>query len=74
MPVLLDTLPAGARARVVQVNAGPRLSMRLFEMGIVPGSVVEVVANNRGPILIRVRGVTLAIGRGMAKKILVEPF
>ncbi len=72
MPVPLDEIPPGSRARIVQVFAGPRLSMRLYEMGLTPGTIVEVVANYRGPILVRARGVTIALGRGMAKKVLVE--
>ena len=45
-----------------------------MQMGITPGAVLEVVDNTRGPIIVRVRGVTIALGRGMASRILVEPF
>lgn len=71
--VPLSSLPAGSRARVVDVVGGYGLRRKLFEMGITPNTVVEVLANSRGPILIRVRGAVIAIGRGMAHKILVEP-
>ena len=42
-------------------------------MGFAPGSEVEVIANGRGPVVVRVRGVTVALGRGVAAKVLVRP-
>lgn len=73
MSVELARMPPGSKARIVAVYGGPGLQRRLMEMGLVPGSLVEVVNNNRGPIIVRVRGVLIAIGRGMASRILVEP-
>jgi len=71
--VPLSSLPAGSRARVVDIRGGYGFRRRLFEMGLTPNTVVEVLANSWGPILVRVRGTVIAIGRGMAHKILVEP-
>jgi len=69
----LDEVPEGSRAVVVDVaEQGWGLRKRLLEMGLVPGTTVEVVRNSRGPILVRVRGATLALGRGLARKIVVE--
>jgi Fe2+ transport system protein FeoA len=46
---------------------------RLQEMGVIPGSVVEVLKNSfLGPVEISVKGSKLAIGRGIASKIVVE--
>lgn len=47
---------------------------RLEDMGLTPGTRVTVVksAPFRGPIELRVRGSRLAIGRGMARKIMVR--
>ena len=46
-------------------------------MGIAPGVVLEVVSNDLAypwtPIVVRVGGVEVAIGRGIASRILVEP-
>lgn len=71
--VTLDMLPPGSRARVVHIDAGTRALRRLIEMGITPGTVVEIVRNYGGPILVRVRGTIIALGKGMARKVLVEP-
>ena len=58
--------------QVVRIDAGRRLAQRLMELGLTPGTVVHVVHVNGGPMLIAVRGARLAIGRGMAEKILVK--
>ncbi len=45
---------------------------RLLDMGLVPGTRVKVINNqNRGPILVEVRDSKMALGRGLASKILV---
>ncbi len=62
----------GSKVKVVDVVAGTGLKNRLMQMGLTPGTVVEVVENSRGPIIVSVKGVTLALGRGMASKIVVE--
>ena len=73
-PIPLDQLPPGTKARVVNVFAPGRWNYRLLQMGVVPGGLLEVVINNgRGPIVIRVMGVTLSLGRGIARRIFVEP-
>ncbi len=71
--VPLSKLPPYSRGRIVNIMGGRGLVTRLMQMGFTPGSIVEVVRNDYGPILVRVRGVTVAIGRGMANKIFVEP-
>lgn len=47
---------------------------RLEDMGLTPGTKVTVVksAPFHGPVEVYVRGSRLAIGRGMAERILVE--
>ncbi len=73
MPVPLSTLPPGTRARIVSVIGGRGAVRRAMEMGLVPGAIVEVVSNNAGPLIVRVSGTMIALGRGLAHKILVEP-
>jgi len=73
MPITLDTLPPGSRARVVGFDAGAGLVSRLVQMGLTPNTVLEVLSSWRGPVVVRARGVVIALGRGMARKVLVEP-
>lgn len=71
--VSLDEVPEGAKAVVVDVAGwGHGLRKRLLEMGLVPGTTVEVLRNNRGPLIVKVRGATVALGRGLAKKVIVK--
>ncbi len=52
---------------------GMGLTRRLQEMGLIPGSVIEVIRNMPiGPIEISVMGTHLAIGRNIASRIYVE--
>jgi Fe2+ transport system protein FeoA len=51
-----------------------RFAKRLSDMGLTPGTKVTVVksAPFNGPLEVNVRGSRLAIGRGMASRILVD--
>ena len=62
----------GETVTVVDVRAGWGLTRRLADMGLLPGTQIRVV-NGRmpGPILIDLRGSRLALGYGMAQKIMV---
>ncbi len=71
--ITLADLPRGSKARIIKVEAGKGLLERLYQMGLVPNEVVEVMINNVGRLVIKVRGVEIALGRGVAKKIFVEP-
>lgn len=70
--VPLSSLRARERGRVVSVSGGWGSARRLMEMGMLPGEVVEVISNSLGPVVIRVKGATFALGRGLASKVLVE--
>ena len=57
-----------------QADRGWGFRKRLEDMGLTPGTEVTVMrsAPFSGPLEIHVRGSRLAIGRGMAQRILVE--
>ncbi len=57
---------------LTEINAGRRLTHRLTELGLTPGVRLSVIQDNGGPIMISVRDSRIAIGREMAKKILVH--
>lgn len=58
---------------LVEISARRRLTHRLAELGLTPGVKLRVVQVNGGPLLVSVRGSRIAIGRGMADKLLVIP-
>jgi ferrous iron transport protein A len=46
---------------------------RLLDLGLTKGCVFEVVqSSSKGPVLIEIRGTRIALGHGLANKILVE--
>jgi ferrous iron transport protein A len=45
---------------------------RLCELGLNKGTPVKVIKNDLGPIILNIYGHKLALGRGLAQKILVE--
>lgn len=55
-------------------RSGWGLERRLMDMGLTPNTVVTVVksAPFNGPLEIIVRGSRLALGRGIAERVLVE--
>ncbi len=68
----LAFLMPGQRGRIVTLDVGRGKARRLMEMGLLPGEFVEVISNSVGPVVIRVRGMMLAIGRNVASRIWVE--
>jgi len=70
MPLSMAT--QGEVVQVVTVRAGWGLQRRLAEMGLNPGVKVRVMNSQRpGPVVIDVRGSRLALGQGVAHKIMV---
>lgn len=72
--VPLTFLKEGERGIVVHAIGGRGIVKRLSEMGLTPGVEVAVKrsAPFYGPIQITVRGVSLALGRGIASKIFIK--
>ncbi len=62
------------RGQVVEITGGIGLQNHLDSLGIRKGKLVQKIAIHplRGPIVIELDGTRIAIGRGMANKILVK--
>jgi len=69
----LDMVPNNVKARVTSVSATDAHSLRLMEMGVVPGAPVRVVkaAPLGDPIHVCVRDSHLALRRAEARSITV---
>jgi DtxR family Mn-dependent transcriptional regulator len=68
----LGKLPAGETAVIKTCGGGGGSLGRCLSLGFTPGSVIKMMENyNRGPVLVRVRGTEVAIGRELADKICV---
>jgi len=58
---------------VAEIRGGRGLVRRLADMGLTPGTTLKVINSQMpGPILIDLRGSRLALGHGVALKIMVE--
>ncbi|MHA1270550.1 MAG: FeoA family protein [Candidatus Helarchaeota archaeon] len=62
------------KLKVISINAGFKAKKRLGDLGILPGTIIvkKKDAPFRGPVEIIVKGSSLVLGRGLAKKILVR--
>ena len=81
MSTPLGLLGQGEQAEIVMINSdihyGNRCGRCSFlsrteDMGLRAGKVVEVLSNGGGPMLLKVEDSRIAIGRGMAMKIMVK--
>lgn len=68
----LAALPEGCKGKVVKVEAGLGLVRRLGEMGFVKGARVKMLRSTSGPIMVQLYGSRIALGRGVASRIIVE--
>jgi ferrous iron transport protein A len=80
----LGLLKRGERAEVIEIRAGGHLDVRgprahgkdrsrIEDMGLREGIILEMLSNEgKGAILIRIDESRLAIGRGIAMKVMVR--
>lgn len=68
----LSMVQSGELVQVVAVRTGWGLQRRLADMGLTPGVRVKVInSGGRGPVVLDIRGSRLALGHGIAHKIMV---
>jgi len=70
----LGLLSPGEQGEIVSIRENPesKCECRVEEMGLRIGKTVEMLTNGGGPILLRVDESRIAMGRGMAMKIMVR--
>jgi len=69
----LSNIKSGKSVMLVSIDGGSQTEMRLVEMGFLPGVIIGVVSNSgKGPLTINIKGSKLALGYGLAKKLLVK--
>lgn len=70
--MVLSNLDAGEKTVVQGINGGRGIRSKLYSMGLMRGTELTVLrANCGGPTVVAVRDSRLAIGRGMAQRIIV---
>jgi ferrous iron transport protein A len=74
MTVRLVECRRGDRVRIVRIDAGRGAALSLMSLGLNVGDTVELLRSSplRGPLLVSHGATEVAIGFGLAEKILVE--
>jgi len=69
----LSQVAEGEIVSIVEIEGGRGLRSRLTTMGLLPKTRIEVVRNGgSGPFVISIGNSRMALGRGVAEKIVVE--
>ena len=70
----LAELAIGSRGRVVRVDGNDEISLRLLEMGLTPGTTIEMLgaAPLGDPVELELRGYHLSVRKGEAARVLIE--
>ncbi|MFP4353784.1 MAG: ferrous iron transport protein A [Phycisphaerae bacterium] len=67
----LTSAQPGRACRLCRIEGGRGLKSRLCAMGLTPGVPVERVGDSSGPVVLRILGSRVMIGRNIARRILV---
>lgn len=68
----LIKLNPGENGIVQEIAAGGTATKRLYEMGFNSGAKVKIMKNDLGPVVVSLSGNKVAVGRGLAEKIIVH--
>lgn len=72
-PFTLSDLRSGEQATLLQLSLAKAASNRLVSFGFTPGVEISMMQNyGRGPLVVNVRGMRVALGRREACSILVK--
>ena len=70
--ISLTLLKPHERGIVKEISGGCQARKRLYELGLNKGANVRMVKNDRGPVILNLSGHKLALGKGLASKIIIE--
>jgi len=70
----LDSITVNRSFRVRSIEGGRGVRSHLNTLGIHVGDIIEVLerAPFRGPVLVRINGSRVALGRGVARRIVLD--
>ena len=73
--IAVSKMKSGQTGKVIEIKGGEGLSARLSALGIIPGRKLTKISEMlmRGPVTVKTGSTQVAIGHGMADKIIVEP-
>jgi ferrous iron transport protein A len=69
----LLTLQNGHRARIASIEGDSQMVRRMLSLGLRVGTVVNMLNHRGKSVVIQNAGTRVALGPGIAEKLLVEP-
>lgn len=72
--ISLDRLKIGQKGKIIRLDGGRAFQEKAHSLGIRIGKIIIIYSSLplRGPIAFKFDNVEIAIGRGMAQKIILE--
>ena len=67
----LAMVACGETRTIQSFNGDENLKQHLLDIGLVPGEKVEVIGENSSGLILKIKGVRLALNRGLAQRITV---
>lgn len=70
----LASVEPGQKVKVIEVKGGWGMRQKLCELGIFPDQIVTLASASlwKGPVLVQTNSNEVALGRGVARKVIVE--
>ena len=62
----------GVRLVIMEMRAGRAAHLKLTSLGLCPGDSIEIINNNYGKLVVAHNNTRIALGRGIADKIMVD--
>ncbi|MCB2342631.1 FeoA family protein [Clostridium estertheticum] len=72
MDILLNFIEAGKLVEIISVQGCDSMCKKIMMMGMSEGSIIKVIKNDSGPLIIKTGEIRLVIGRSMAQKVMVR--
>ena len=74
MSVLLNFIESGKLVEIIRVQGCDSMCKKIMEMGMSEGSIIKIIKNDSGPLIVKTGETRLVLGRGMAQKVIVREF
>lgn len=74
MEIALSKLKTGKTGKIKRLADGREFKTKMISLGVRVGKTIKVQSSHRfgGPVTVEIDNMRIAIGRGMAEKIIVE--
>ncbi len=71
--IYLDSIRPRECVQIKGIMGCGKAKKRLYELGLYKNSMVKVMKNDFGPLILNLSGNKLALGRNLAARVVVEP-